>query len=221
MSPTRPAAAGLSVRRHSASIFASPLLGPINPWADRYVFVSVLGGALVWGVIGSRKSRGALPRVARAPLLVVACAAAALVCTRSERVWANERAVWTAAVARAPMSPRAWAALSRVERLDGNLALADRDVARALELEPGYAPAHVTRAYDLLAHGDVEAARREIARLDRFGQGQQPALARARFCARGTARPDCAGLHPREAVKVGPRPAPSRRLLKPRRSRQE
>ena len=140
------------------------------------------------------ESRGCFREIARAPLLVFSCAAAALVvCFRSERECGRTSARYgrrcrrerTDVVARMGGPSREW------NDWTGNLDLADRDVARALELDPGYAPAHVTRAYDLLAHGDVEGARREIAHgLDRLGQGQQlSSLARARFCASG-ALPD-------------------------------
>jgi hypothetical protein len=183
---TRTIAAGICVAA-IASFVASPLAGrPINPWADRYVFVAVFGGGLVWGTLGAQLAR-VLPLGARLPTLLVSCAVAAFACSRSANVWATERTLWTAGVKSAPGSPRAWAALSRVERLDGNLAAADRDVARALEIDPHYTPARVTLTYNMLAHGDVEGARREIDRLERLGEGDQPALGRARACAVGNA----------------------------------
>src|SRR6185503_7313352 len=76
--------------------------------------------------------------------------------------WKDDATLWSVAVERAPESPRAWAALSRVRRLRGELDSADEAVARALELEPGYAPARLTRIYNRLARGDVDAARAEI-----------------------------------------------------------
>jgi hypothetical protein len=178
---TRAVAAGVCIAA-LAPLVASPLFGPVNPWADRYVFVGVLGGSLVWGVVGARLAR-VLPRPSRVPSLAVACAALAVACFGATKVWATERSVWTAAVRNAPGSPRAWAAMSRVERLDGHLAEADRDVARALQIDPFYAPARVTYTYNLLAHGDVDGARHEIDRLERVGAGEHSGLDRARFCA--------------------------------------
>ncbi len=177
---TRTVAAGLSIAA-LAPIVASPLFGPVNPWADRYVFVGVLGGSLVWAEAGSRLRRW-LPRPARVPLLVVACASAGIACFGAARAWATERSVWTAALDHAPDSPRAWAAMSRVERLDGHLDAANHDVARALALDPFYAPARVTRTYNLLARGNLVDARKEIERLELLG-GEHPGLERARQCA--------------------------------------
>jgi hypothetical protein len=112
---------------------------------------------------------------------------AIVACMSSARVWADDRALWTYAVTRAPASARAWAALSRVERLSGNLDAADRLVEHALSIKPGHVPSHVTRVYNLLARGDVEAARAEIARVEQLGGAAHPGIRRARACAAGGA----------------------------------
>ena len=89
------------------------------------------------------------------------------------------------AVERAPDSPRAWAALSRVRRLRGELDSADDAVAHALRLEPAYAPARLTRIYNRLARGEVDAARAEIDALRETG-AQPEGFELAVGCAAGT-----------------------------------
>jgi hypothetical protein len=161
----------------AASLPSSPLAGPANRHADRYFFLAVLGGALVWGVLTTRAARrlraafmtraghasavrmarawyGWLPGAVVLPLVVVAQYAVS--------PWKDDATLWSVAVERAPESPRAWAALSRVRRLQGELDSADEAVAHALTLEPRYAPARLTRIYNRLARGDVDAARAEI-----------------------------------------------------------
>jgi uncharacterized protein HemY len=70
-----------------------------------------------------------------------------------------------------------------VERLSGNLDEADRLVERALSIKPSHVPSHVTRVYNLLARGDVAAAREEIARVEQLGGAAHPGIRRARACA--------------------------------------
>jgi uncharacterized protein HemY len=74
-----------------------------------------------------------------------------------------------------------------VERRAGNLNEADRLIARALVLDPRHLPSHVTRTYNLLARGEVVAARAEIVAIERVGGSPPHGLARARSCAAGTA----------------------------------
>lgn len=180
----RPLALGLGIAA-IAPLGSCPILRPVNPWADRYLFVSVLGGGMVLGALLAPLSarlgakRAVMTLSLAATIAVVACWNAAL-------IWRTERALWTYAVERAPRSPRAWAALSRVERLDGNLDRADELVARALAINSDDVPARVTRIYNLLARGSVEAARREIAHVDWLRGGAHPGMARARSCARGS-----------------------------------
>lgn len=192
---TRPLALALGLAA-IAPLGASPLVGPVNPWADRYAFVGVLGGGLAVGTLLS-----ALPTwPARRPGVAGVAALALAGCMmswRAARVWRSERGLWTYAVTRAPDSARAWAALSRVERLDGNLDEADRLVARALALAPEDIPARVTRIYNLLARGLVGDARREIGYVDLLRGGGHPGMARARACAQLSpeAAPSCARIN--------------------------
>lgn len=169
-----------------APLGASPLFRPINPWADRYVFVSVLGGALAAGCLASRYAPSVSERL-RTAFTWSAALGAGILCTASARVWADDRSLWTYSVTRAPNSARAWAALSRVERLSGNLDAADRLVEHALSIKPSHVPSHVTRVYNLLARGDVAAAREEIARVEQLGGATHPGIRRARACAAGGA----------------------------------
>jgi hypothetical protein len=72
--------------------------------------------------------------------------------------------------------------LSRALRLDGELDAADEAIERALELQPNFAYARVTKIYNRLARGDVEAARADLALAEEFDL-QHPGLARAKRCA--------------------------------------
>jgi hypothetical protein len=99
--------------------------------------------------------------------------------------WKDDATLWSVAVERAPESPRAWAALSRVRRMRGELDSADDAVAHALILEPAYAPARLTRIYNRLARGDVDAARVEIDELRETG-AQPEGFDVAVGCAAGT-----------------------------------
>jgi hypothetical protein len=182
---TKPMAIGLAMVV-IAPLGASPVFRPINPWADRYAFVAVLGAGLVFGYFAAQWT-GTAPVRRRRSLGIVAGLAAGAACISSARVWADDRALWTYAAERAPGSARAWAALSRVERLSGNLDAADRLVERALSIKPGHVPSRVTRVYNLLARGDVVAARAEIARVEQLGGAAHPGIRRARTCAAGGA----------------------------------
>lgn len=182
---SRPLAVGLALVVITP-LGASPIFRPINPWADRYAFVSVLGAGVILGWLAAQWLSLLSVRLRR-PLGVAVGVTAVVACMSSARVWADDRALWTYAVTRAPASARAWAALSRVERLSGNLDAADRLVERALSIKPGHVPSHVTRVYNLLARGDVEAARAEIARVEQLGGAAHPGIRRARACAAGGA----------------------------------
>lgn len=182
---TRPLACGLAVAV-ILPLGASPIFRPINPWADRYAFIGVLGAGMMYGSLAARWSVR-LPARARLAAGAAAFVAGWAACVGSAHVWHDDRALWAYAVTRAPTSARAWAALSRVERLSGNLDEADRLVERALSIKPGHVPSHVTRVYNLLARGDVAAAREEIARVEQLGGAAHPGIRRARACAAGGA----------------------------------
>jgi hypothetical protein len=169
-----------------APLGASPIFRPVNPWADRYAFVSVLGAGMVFAILAARWA-GKVPARLHRPAAGLAALTAVAGCMSSANVWADDRALWTYAVERAPGSARAWAALSRVERLSGNLDAADRLVEHALSIKPGHVQSHVTRVYNLLARGDVVAARAEIARVEQLGGAAHPGIRRARTCAAGGA----------------------------------
>ena len=182
----------------AAALPSSPLAGPANRHADRYFFLAILGGALAWGVVMERagrhlhrrlrQGRGSDGRAAKRvyrwlPLLAIA--PLVLVAQNAVAPWKDDAALWSAAVERAPDSPRAWAALSRVRRLRGDLDSADEAVDRALALEPTYAPARLTRIYNRLARGEVESARAEIDVL-RASESRLDGLQTAVDCAAGT-----------------------------------
>ncbi|HVU03176.1 MAG TPA: hypothetical protein VHE30_15555 [Polyangiaceae bacterium] len=165
-----------------APLASSPLVGPVNPRADRYLFLAVFGGAIVFGAVGSL-----LVRRFAAPLVLAAAAVVlvplAVFGDRACAPWHDERTLWERAVVATPESPRALSALARVERLAGNLDRAMALVDRALSIDPRHVQSHLTRTYVLLARGDVVGARAELGELDRLGGPPHPGLARARFCA--------------------------------------
>ena len=201
---TRPLALGLAIAL-LAPLPTSPLVGPINETADRYAFLGVLGGALVWGWaaneiarrIGVVCGRRALPGLTGRRMLWAALALAVLpgwwVSQHAAVPWRNDMSLWTTAVERAPEAPRAWTGLSRALRLAGRLDEADIAVERAVRLNPRFLRARVTRTYNHLARGDIEAARREIKEIEHLGGASQRGMARARRCAGGAARdaPGC------------------------------
>ena len=103
--------------------------------------------------------------------------------SRASSVWASEANLWTAAVQSAPASARAWAALSRVHRIAGQRELAERTMDRALALRPGYVSAQAAQILTLLWFGDLEAARRALARMDPNASMPGETLRSARRCA--------------------------------------
>jgi hypothetical protein len=178
---TRLAALGVGIALVSP-LGASPLLGPSNELADRYFFLGVLGGGLFWGFVLEQWVRS---RPLPFPKLAVSLVFVPMLLPgyQAMRIWKDERSVWTAAVERSPHSTRALAALSRVERMAGNGALATTLVERALTLDPKYAPALVTRIYNELDAGEVERARAHLAELPALGATGARGIKKARRCA--------------------------------------
>jgi hypothetical protein len=68
-----------------------------------------------------------------------------------------------------------------VLRLRGRLSDADDADARALALDPSYAPAKLTHVYNLLARGELDEARAELSALD--DEDHLAGLRHARECA--------------------------------------
>lgn len=178
----RPAASGVAVAIVGA-LGSSPVFRPVNPWADRYVFWSILGGGLVWGTL-AEAALSRVPTAGRRAVLAAAVVFGIALTAGASGVWHDDRALWSYAVLRTPDSPRAWAALSRVERLSGDLDAADRDLARALAIRPNHVPSHVTRVYNLLARGNVWDARAELRLVEDLGGASHPGIALARTCAK-------------------------------------
>lgn len=177
---TRVPALGLAIAL-IAPIASSPLVGPVNEHADRYLFIGVLGGAIVWAWVldwlGRRRGR----RVGAIAAILVVCGLA-VQSARSALVWHDERSLWTEATRVAPGSARAWAGLSRVLRregdFDGAIALSER----AIGVDPGFAPAHVTHAYNLLRVGRRAEAVTELESVQESSPST-PGLARGLECA--------------------------------------
>jgi protein O-mannosyl-transferase len=178
---TRLVAAGAAFALLTA-LPTSPLVGPANEFADRYLVLPSLGGAMVWAWAAERLTRR-LPLALRPALVALAAIPFAIVAGRAAAPWASDLALWTEAARRAPDAPRSWVGLSRAQRLAGDPAAAEVSIDRALTLEPRSAAAGVTRAYLWLDQGKLDAARRELERLRALGASKQRGFARASNCA--------------------------------------
>jgi protein O-mannosyl-transferase len=182
---TRLAAAGIAFAL-LVSLPTSPLVGPVNEFADRFLFLPALGGALVWGWVADRLARR-LPRGMRPALIALAAVPLLLGAMRATAPWIDDLSLWTEATRRAPTAPRSWVGLSRAQRMAGNLPAANASVERALELEPRSFAARVTRVYVRLQEGKLEVARAELEQIRALGGSRQRGFARANGCA---AQPD-------------------------------
>jgi hypothetical protein len=178
---TRLLALGLGIAL-TAPLACSPLFRPVNELADRYFFLSILGGGLCWG--------WALERVAplvgqgrRRTSLVWAWVLLLVPARLAINLWHDERSLWTATVALTPSSPRAWAGLSRAHRLAGEREAADRTLARALWVDPNYTPALVTEVYNDLSFGRLGLARERLGALKQRRVGEGGGIAKAKRCA--------------------------------------
>lgn len=167
-----------------APLVSSPLLRPVNEYADRYFFLSVLGGGLFWGWVAAHGARALGLPSRRRSLMLLATVPLAFVAFRASAMWQSERTLWQAATELTPASPRAWAGLSRVHRLAREQPQADLAMARALAVGPEYAPALVTEIYNDLAFGRLDEARERLAVLDRRGFHDEGGLGKARSCAK-------------------------------------
>jgi hypothetical protein len=205
---TRVPAMGLVVLL-TAALATSPLVGPANESADRFLFVSVLGAGMVWGFLADVLVRRAeLRRPWRMAALVAALAPSVLVAQKAAAAWASDFTLWRVATERAPGSYRAWSGWSRALRKQGRFDEADAAVERALALHPSSVTALVTRAYNRLARGDIVGARRDIARVRELGHPNQKGLRYAAHCAAlepARARA-CVGAHPPDVEKGDERP---------------
>jgi hypothetical protein len=179
---TRTLALGIALSV-AAALPTSPLVGPINARADRYLFVSAWGGALAWGWAADRLGRFIHRRWHAAALAVVSLALV-VACRRATAPWRDDLSLWSVATDRAPESARAWTGLSRARRLRGDLPGATKAVDTALSLDPRFVPAHVTKAYTLLALGEPLLAQIELDRLRSEGNGSYRGVSRALRCAR-------------------------------------
>lgn len=171
-----PAAAGALAL--VSPLCTSPLFAPVNELADRYWFMGSFGAALLLGwTVHVVRMRGALLAA------LVLLGGLGVASSRASSVWASEADLWTAAVQSAPASARAWAALSRVHRIAGQRELAERTMDRALALRPGYVSAQAAQILTLLWFGDLDAARRQLARMDPNASMPGETLRSARRCA--------------------------------------
>jgi protein O-mannosyl-transferase len=189
---TRVPALGLALAL-LAPLATSPLVGPVNEHADRYLYLGVLGGSVIWSWALGRAADALGPPRGRAALLAAVVVIGA-VCTalsgRAAAVWHDELSLWTEATRVAPGSPRAWTGLSHAMRLAGRVDEAIDLSARALAIDPAYAPAHLTRGYNLLRAGRRDEALSEIAYVEEHAP-DLPGLAHGVECA-SRSTPDAA-----------------------------
>lgn len=176
-----------------AALPTSPLVGPVNERADRYMFLAVLGGALVWGSIAElalrvlRARTTKLPRLLATPvgstaLLLPLLIPLAVISQSASAAWQNNFTLWSAAAKRAPRSFRTWVGLARAQRQRGDLDGSERSIKHALKLFPNSLSAHVTRAYNRISRGDLAGARADIQRVLDLGAPRQRGLKRAEQC---------------------------------------
>jgi hypothetical protein len=171
-----PAAAGALAL--VAPLCTSPLFAPVNELADRYWFMGSFGAALLLGwAVHVVRVRGVSIAV------LVLLGGLGVASSRASSVWASEVDLWTVAVQSAPASARAWAALSRVHRIAGQRELAERTMDRAMTLRPGYVSAQAAQVLTSLWFGDLDGARRQLARLDPDASMPGETLRSARRCA--------------------------------------
>jgi hypothetical protein len=161
---TRVPALGLAVAL-LAPLATSPLVGPINEHADRYLYLGVLGGAVIWSWILDRVVAPLTRHVGRRALVAAAlviAGACTVLSARAAAVWHDELSLWTEATRVVPESPRAWAGLSHATRLAGRVDEAIQLSQRALAVDPTFAPAHLTNGYNLLRAGRRDDALPEL-----------------------------------------------------------
>lgn len=174
-------AAGLLALALVAPLGTSPLFAPTNELADRYWFTGSLAAALAVGWTMRHLARRST--FAAAGVLCAICIAGVGRCWAETSAWSSETELWTRAVALAPQSHRAWASLSRVHRMADQPELAEQAIAYSLALRPGYVPAQVARALNLLWLGDRSTARRVLAAVVPKSDLHRDALALASRCA--------------------------------------
>lgn len=171
---------GLSL---AAALGTSPLVGPFNEHADRYLLLPSIGVSLALGDLVVRAASLTGHRRALVALsLVLSTGLVSLTISRT-LPWRDNITLWRTAVARAPDSPRTWTGLAFTLRRAGTLDAADEAVDRAIALDPGYVPAHVTRTYNQLVRGDLRGARRTLETIDELGANEARGVRRARYCA--------------------------------------
>jgi protein O-mannosyl-transferase len=143
-----------------------PVLGLVSVglagWAERYTYLPSLGLALslVWSAAELARSSGA--RRGLTALALVALAGLAFASTRRLEAWRDSRTIFESALAVEEANPVAHVNLARALEDAGDLAGADRHLARALELGPLLAGARVNRARVLERLGRLDDARHEL-----------------------------------------------------------
>jgi hypothetical protein len=158
-------------------LFTSPLVAPRNELADRYWFIGSVAAALVVGWGASQAWARRVPLAVAA--LIAGCSFASY---KASSVWASEVDLWTFVVQTSPRSARAWSALSRVHRLADQGDLAERAVERSLALRPDYSAALISRMFNHLWFGRLEAAREQLRVLESRDGVRDAALQLARRC---------------------------------------
>ncbi len=159
---------------------SSPLVGPTNEIADRYLVLGSLGLAVA--VVVTLRGLRARTRAGAAALTLAVAAVWGLGAFRDAHPWHSDDALWAEATSRAPGAAKAWVGLAWARRRAGAFDEARAALETALSRAPDHAPAYVSLAYVGLLADDLVGARRALARVDALGAQATPGYQRARRC---------------------------------------
>jgi tetratricopeptide (TPR) repeat protein len=110
------------------------------------------------------------------------CLWAGAACSQALTCWQSDAALWSAAIQRAPDSPRAWHAYSDELGSRGRLADARLAIERSLALDPRRTRTRVALLYLQVRMGKLDEATKTLAELDAQGAGNARGVPRARLC---------------------------------------
>lgn len=144
-----------------APLASSPLVGPANELADRFLYAGVLGGALILSEAAARlRTRiGARNTAIGVALIVTVLGTSSVLVTQA---YVDDVSLFRRAVAVEPRAARAHTALAFAYRVEGRLELAERAGRDAVALDPTYARARLGLAITHALMGRESLAREEL-----------------------------------------------------------
>lgn len=178
-----------------APLVTSPLVGPANERADRYLYLASVGAALVLVAAVDAWLTWRPSTSTRSAWLVGAVVASTLAVTTAvgARVWRENEPLFLHAVSVAPSSAKAWGALGWAHRRAESWAASDRALARSVELDPDREETWVVLGGLRLLQGRGDEARAIAERLERAGGPAPRGLRRLRYCLDAEAPRVCLG----------------------------